>query len=256
MSEEVRNAGRNVPWAILWSSFGNGILGIILIVTYVFAIPSVEAALDDPSGFPFLHVFRAALSVAGVNVLTALILFLVTVSNISFNASTARQTFAFARDNGLPFARWISHVHPTRKIPANAILLSCTLSALLALINVGSSTAFSAIISLQVVALMFTYIISIACLLHRRLHHPDLLPPARWSLGRFGAPINILAVTYAVFAFFWACWPQSVSVTADNFNWAVVIFSAVLILSLVLYVVRGRQRYVGPVTAVEGWRGF
>ena len=41
--------------------------------------------------------------------------------------------FAFARDNGLPFAQWIGKVHPTMHIPANAVALTCLLS----LINIG-----------------------------------------------------------------------------------------------------------------------
>jgi amino acid transporter len=112
MSEEVKDAGRTVPNSMFHGFLINAGLGLVLIVTYVFAIPNVQDAINDPSGFPFLYVFQQAMSVPGVNGITAVILFLLTVSNISFNASTARQTFAFARDNGLPFSAWIGKVSP------------------------------------------------------------------------------------------------------------------------------------------------
>jgi len=251
MAEEVRDAGRYVPISIFWSYVGNGILAIIFLVTYLFAIENVDDAINDPSGYPFIYVFRTAVSTAGVNALTILVLILVIAANISFNASTARQTFAFARDKGLPFARWIAHVHPTKEIPANAIALTCIITILLSLINIGSSVAFNAIISLQVVALMMTYSFSISCVLYRRLAHPELLPHARWSLGRWGVPVNAVGLAFVTFSFFWSFWPNAIPITAENFNWSVVLFVGVFAICIVMFFAQGRKVYTGPVTTVR-----
>ena len=59
----------------------------------------------------------------------------------SFFASTSRQTFAFARDNGLPGSKWIGTVHPKLLIPLNAILVTYGFTILLSLINLGSTVA-------------------------------------------------------------------------------------------------------------------
>jgi amino acid transporter len=252
MAEEVKDAARNVPNAMFWAYVGNGILGLVLIVTYNFALTDVNAALNDPTEYPFIWVFRQAVSTGGVNALTILILILVIASNISFNASTSRQTFAFARDNGLPFSKWLGRVSTRLHVPVNAVTFTCILSCLLALINIGSSAAFNAIISVQVGALMFSYIISISCVLYRRLYHPELLPRASWSLGRWGVPINAFGIVYSIFAFFWSFWPNATPVDAEDFNWSVVIFMGSMIICGVLYVVRGRKVYKGPVVTVEG----
>ncbi|CAG8158203.1 unnamed protein product [Penicillium olsonii] len=251
MSEEVKDAARNVPTAIAWGYFSNGVMAIVLIVTYLFATPSVEDSLNDPTGFPFLYVFKQATSVAGVNGLTAIILLPVIFSNIFFNASTSRQTFAFARDNGLPFAKWISKVDSRRQIPVNAIALSCIISCALSLINIGSETAFNAIISLNVAALMYTYIISMACVIYRKIWHPETLPPRRWDMGRWGLAVNITGLLYSCFALFWALWPGDREVTRENFNWSVVIFTGVLIISIGMYFVKGRKEYIGPSAIVQ-----
>lgn len=252
MSEEVRDAGRYVPIAMVWSYTSNGLIALILLVTYLFSIDSVTSALADPSGYPFLYVFQTALPTSGVNALTILILILVITSNIDYNASTSRQTFAFARDHGLPFPRWIGAVDTRRKIPTNAVLLSCLITALLALINLGSDAALNAIISVQVAALMLTYSVSISCVLYRRVAYPEPLLPARWSLGRWGLPVNVAGLAYVLFAFFWSFWPNAVPVARDSFNWSVVIFAGVLVVALVMYAVRGRTVYVGPVVQVVG----
>lgn len=47
MSEEIKDAGVVVPRAMVWSYVINGGLGFIFLVTYLFMITDVEAALED-----------------------------------------------------------------------------------------------------------------------------------------------------------------------------------------------------------------
>jgi amino acid transporter len=247
MAEEVRDADRYVPISLFWSYIGNSLMAIVFLTTYLFALPSVEDAIADPSGYPFLYVFKGAMGPAGVNTLTIIVLLVVSAANINFGASTARQTFAFARDNGLPFSAWLAKVHTSKEIPANAILITCLITALLSLINIGSLVAFNAIISLQIVSLMFTYFCSLSCVLYRRIYHSELLPVARWSLGRWGPLVNGVGLAYVVFAFFWSFWPNETPVDAETFNWSLVMFLGVFMLALVMYAVEGKKVYVGPV---------
>lgn len=125
MSEEVKDAGLVVPRAIICSYVVNGFMGLILLITYLFCIPSVDDAIGDPTGYPFLYVFRSHMSVGAANALTALVLVLVISSNIDFNASASRQAFAFARDKGLPFSSWISHVNNPPPFPLPTPNLTC-----------------------------------------------------------------------------------------------------------------------------------
>lgn len=251
MAEEVRDASLYVPISLFWSFFGNSVMAIVFLVGFLYALPDVDAAINDPSGYPFIYVFQSAMSPTGVNALTIIILMIVNAANINFGASTARQTFAFARDRGLPFADWIAKVDPEKDIPSNAILLSSVFACLLAVINIGSTTAFNAIVSLQVVSLMFTYTCSLSCVLYKRIRYPETLPKARWSLGRWGIPVNILGLLYALFSFFWSFWPGYTPVVAEDFNWSVVIFVAVLVFCLVMYYAQGRKVYQGPVNQVR-----
>lgn len=80
-------------------------MGFIVTVSYVFAIADIDDAINDPSGFPVIYALRYAAGSTGAVVLVTVQLVLLMVGNVSFQASTARQTFAFARDGGLPFSR-------------------------------------------------------------------------------------------------------------------------------------------------------
>lgn len=113
--------------------------------------------------------------------------------------------------------------------------------------------AFNIIISLNLVAFLATYILSIGCVLNKKLRG-EKLPPARWSLGRWGIPINIFAVAYSAFAFVFSCFPVSIPVDAADANYAPAIFAAVILIAVVSYVLQGRRIYAGPVVFVEGRR--
>jgi choline transport protein len=255
MSEEIKDAGITVPRAMFGAYLLNGGLGLVFLISFLFAITDLEAALNDETGYPFLTVFASAVDTAGVNGLTSIVVLLIFAGTLSFNLATSRQTWAFARDNGLPFSSWIAHVHPTLKVPANAVGVTSAITIILSFINIGSDVAFNAIISLSLVSLMLSYVVSIGCVLYRRIYHPELLPKARWSLGRAGIPINAAGFLYSLYAFFWCFWPNATPVDRETFNWAVVMFFAVFFISLVDYIFRARKQFTGPVVLVEGWNG-
>lgn len=122
-------------------------------------------------------------------------------------ASTSRQLFAFARDDGMPFPDWMKKVNPRLNVAANASYVTWGFTVVLSLIYIGSPIAFNAFISLAIVALMATYAISIGCVLWRRLTYPATLPPVVWSLHQWGVVVNSIGLVYAIYAFFWAFWP-------------------------------------------------
>lgn len=280
LAEEVKTASVAVPRAMLWSFFGNATVGFIVLISFLFAIPDIGTALATPTGYPFLDVIQSAAGNGAIPIIVIMVLIMIT-GVVDSNASTSRQTFAFARDGGLPFGRRLSRVSHVsiftstlmsandfcqrqtpiltsdfqfnrQTVPANAILFTCVVTALLSLINIGSNVAFNAIISLQLMALMATYSISIGCVWYQRTLGGGLqLPPARWSLGRWGSYINGVAFVYSVFIFFWIPWPGAPNPDVTTFNWSIVMFGGVLVISLVFWLVQGRKSYTGPVILVR-----
>jgi choline transport protein len=239
---------------MIWSYLLNCGLGLVFLITYLFCITSVDDALNDASGYPFIFVFSQSVSPAGVKGLTFIVVILIFAGTLGFNLSTSRQTWSFARDRGLPFSSWIAHVDPKLHLPVNSVTLTCGITIALSLINLGSDVAFNAIISLNLVSLMITYTISIGCVLYRRIYHPELLPACRWSLGKWGVPINAISVVYSMFAFFWSFWPNAQPVDLEGFNWASVMFVGVFIISTIYYFAIARKHFKGPVVLVEGYR--
>lgn len=117
----------------------------------------------------------------------------------------------------------------------------------LQLITLGSPIAFNAINSLTVLGLAFTYMLSISCLLWRRFFGARL-PHSAWTLGRAGVPVNIVAVCYCIYLVIFLPFPVIVPATAENFNWASVMFAGIMFLSITYYVVWARKVYKGKIS--------
>ena len=66
-------------------------------------------------------------------------------------------------------------------------------TCIVSLINFGPVTGFNAIVSLTIIAITFSYTICIAALIWRRFFGKPI-PKERFSLGRWGLMINLVAL--------------------------------------------------------------
>lgn len=156
---------------------------------------------------------------------------------------------------GLPFSRVVSKVERKRGIPTIAIVVTTCLLVLLGLINIGSTTAFNAILSLAVVSLQASYLFPIILVLWCRILRPETLVWGPWRLGRAGVAVNVAAVCYLVFTCVFLILPPFQPVTALNMNYAPVVLGAALLFGVSYWLLRARKRYVGPLTELHVMNG-
>jgi len=247
-----------------WSFVINVIMGVIMLITMLYCIGPLDDVLASDS--PYLNLFANTGSTGAAIFLVIVLFILIYAGNITALATTSREVWAFSRDHGLPFSRWISRVSPIPicemipnskqmnerwHVPFNSVYITSILTVVLSCVNFGSTLAFNVIVSLSLLGLLSTYMISIGCVLLKRLRG-EPLPPARWTLGRFGIPINAFAFAYCAFVIVFSCFPTELPVDYSSANWAPMVWAAVLVLSGVYYVVWGRKHYTPPVMFVEG----
>ncbi|RAL07831.1 amino acid transporter [Aspergillus homomorphus CBS 101889] len=252
MAEEVVNASVVVPWCMIGTILLNGSLGFAIVLAFLFCIGDMEKALDSATGYDFIEVFfNATRSHAGTSVMTAIPTALVICASFGFLASTSRLTWAFARDKGVPFADYFSHVSTTNAVPLRAVGLAALITACICVINVGSSAAFSAFVSLTTAGLFLSYMIPITLLVIRRVRRQPI-PFGPWTLGRGGIVVNLASIAFLTITIFFSFFPSELPVTAVNMNWSVVVFFGELFIGLAWYVVRGRHVYHGPIVETGG----
>lgn len=111
MSEEIQNASTIVPYSLLASITLNGFLGFGMLLAVLFCLGDLQAALDSPTGYPFMEIFlQATHSAAGSSVMITIVTVLQICATIACLAGSSRMTWSFARDHGLPGWRILSKV--------------------------------------------------------------------------------------------------------------------------------------------------
>ena len=89
----------------------DGALGFLMVITLCFTLGDVQNILATPTGYPFIQIFyNTTQSYTATNVMTTIIIIVLTSSVISTVATSSRQLWSFARDGGLPFSHTIAIV--------------------------------------------------------------------------------------------------------------------------------------------------
>ncbi|KAF2463971.1 putative amino acid permease [Lindgomyces ingoldianus] len=251
MAEEVDNAAIVVPQTMIWSIIVSGVLCFGMSIAILFSIGDVTAALETPTGFPIIEIFfNATKSYAATNAMVSALIISIFFSALGLLASGSRLIWAFARDDGMPFPHYFSHVDARFGIPVRAILWSAVLIALLGLINLGSTTAFNAMVSLALLGQYSTYVLPTIFILARRIHPGKNIPFGPWELGKWGIPINIFTIAFSFLTIAFNVLPPYFPVTAVNMNYAGVVFGVALIICGLLWLLRGKRHYAGPIREV------
>jgi choline transport protein len=248
MSDEVKKTRIRVPRSMIFSVVLNAIMQFAFLTTVLFTIGDPAVVAADP--LPIIQVYyQATGSKAATNLFVIVICIIIFVSFFNVFASVSRLIWAFSRDNGLPFSSTFAKVHPTLKMPLNALILLGSCLCLLAIINVGSTTAFNAFISLPALGGYISYFIPILFIFMRRLSssHPTPIPWGPFRLGKLGPFINFAAMVYILFVLCWLPLPSLRPVDRETMNYAGPIAGAVILFAIGDWCVSGRKRFKVPV---------
>jgi choline transport protein len=148
----------------------NGLIGFAMMITVLFCVGDAKSVLDTKTGFPFLQVFFNSVKSAGGAVgMGVVVLILTWACATGITTTASRMTWSFARDKGTPFSRLLGKVDPRTQVPIISVCTVTGLAALLALIYIGSSTAFNDVISLTITGFYGSYFLPCAFLLWHRI---------------------------------------------------------------------------------------
>ena len=111
MSEEIHNASLVIPRSIMATLSLNGCLGFGMLLATLFSLNDVKAAIESPTGYPFMEILiRSTGSISGAALMASLVTAMQWCANVGILASASRMCWSFARDHGLPGSRYLQHV--------------------------------------------------------------------------------------------------------------------------------------------------
>ncbi len=195
VAEEVVDASRKVPRAML-ASLGSAVLvTALLVVTLVLAAPSFDAVMADPNkAIPIIFEARLGKVMAGITLL--LIVFAYFSCATAIQAACARLVFAYARDKKIPGWKTLSVVATKSKAPIASLVFTGVI-ALITLLATGLvADAEAVIVSYAAVGIYVSFqLVVFGYLLARRR---GLRLDGHFKLGAFAMPVALMAQIYGV----------------------------------------------------------
>ncbi|KAM0695670.1 hypothetical protein Q7P36_004152 [Cladosporium allicinum] len=251
LAEELKDASYILPRAMFSAAIINYVLGFVMTVTFMFALGNIEEDLADASGQPWVAVIlRITGSRAATIVLILIMMFMYFFCAVNQVTCSSRQVFAFARDKGLPYHEFLSRVN-RNGVPTNSVYVTLAYTCVLALIIIGSETAFNIILSVSATGLFTSYLVVIGTVLARKLRG-EPFPASRFHIPRtIGIVVNIIAICFLSVAFLFLFFPAVPSPNAVDMNWGILIYGVVILFSIIYYHWKGKYQYDGPVSYVR-----
>jgi amino acid transporter len=260
ISEETRDAGRQVPRAMRHALIWGGLASFIIIAALLLSIPAkggFAGAIGSTLGaVPYI----LAQLPSGIQDLALLLLIFAFFScGSSIQGAGSRLMFSYARDGALPAAKWISTVHRRFKTPVNALLSGAVVTTLFVLLEFASpahnvhilwfdypanTNVLVSLISFGTSGIYLSFFLTVVGAAIARAR--GWVPEGKFQLGRWAWPVIIVAGLYLLAMLVNMVAPTGLSSPRGYFNldWiTLIVMIIVFIVGLVLFVLArgGRQ---------------
>jgi urea carboxylase system permease len=259
LSEETRSPRRTAPRTILLALASAGVLGGLLLLGGVLAAPSLTDGRLATEGLSY--VLTSSLGDGVGKALLVDVVIAIAVATLAIQTAGARMLFSMARDGVLPCSARLAKVSPRTGMPAGPALVVGAAAAALGLLNLASPEAFLAIGTTCIAMLYLAYAMVTGPMLVRRLRGTygrdtslDEAGKPLFSLGRWGLPVNALALVYGLAMTVNLAWPRAAVYDPSGghwyFQWFTVLFLVVTVGLGAAWrwrMTRGAQRYDGRV---------
>jgi amino acid transporter len=192
LAEETNEPRRVAPRAVLGSVAAAFIIGFIFLWAMLMAVPGSLSKVIAKGGISPADIIQANLSNALATGYLLVVSFAIFVCCLAIQASTIRLAYSMARDRQLPGSKVLSTVHPGTGTPVGACILVALMAGIFFLKFAG--VAFIAIAASGMIYV--SYILANIAILQARRRGVFDRRDVPFSLGRWGIPLNILALMW------------------------------------------------------------
>lgn len=220
LAEETHDPRKTAPRAILRALLAAGFAGLLVLLLALMAAPDL--------GMPDLGNIRGGLPMLVKSVLgetmgslfLCIVIFAIIVCTLAVHSGAVRLMFAMGRDGCLPFSKSLSEVSAKTQTPVLATLL-CGLGAIIILgMNIQFPKVFELITSIAILWANLAYWIVVALQLKNRITSArnGVASDAKFSLGKWGLPVNILALIWSSFMVINVSWPRTATYGSEWYH--------------------------------------
>ncbi|RJE20174.1 hypothetical protein PHISCL_07491 [Aspergillus sclerotialis] len=245
MVEEIPSPRTNAPKVTYMAVLVGAITGFIFMLVCLFCIQDVDKVSN--SDLPFIDLMLETIGLEGGVTLIVLFIFNGLGQGISILTTGSRLTWGFARDGGMLFSRYLTHIDTTWKAPVRALWFQGFLVGLVGILYLFANTVLQAILSVSTIALTISYALPITALL---VVGRDKLPPGQFHLGRLGVVINYISVIYCIITTIFFFFPEMPNPKPGDMNFAIAVFGVMLVIAFSFWFIQGNRTYLNTEEAI------
>jgi urea carboxylase system permease len=237
LGEETKDPRSNAPKAILRALIASFVIGGLILLGGMMAVGNINAEELSTVGLQYIVLDVFGSTVGKLFLISVVIA--ITVCCLAVYTAAIRMMFAMARDNNLPAGTHLARVDPVRKTPIIPAVLIGSLAVLILLINIRQTQIIAGVTSLGIAMIYIAYLLVTVPMLVGRLRgrwpQDEEKTRGYFSLGRWGLPVNLLAVVWGATMTINLMWPRREIFNAvEPFHWYVQ-WIAVLFIGTVFF---------------------
>jgi urea carboxylase system permease len=248
LGEETVDPRRTAPRAILRAIMASFVLGGLILLFAILAAPDLTDPRIGEKDGGLQYIVLLVLGGTLGKVMLICIGIAITVCVLAVHTAAIRMMFAMARDNALPAGARLAKIDPKHKTPIVPAVLIGAVAVLILVVNIRTPEIFTAVTSVAIIMIYLAYLLVTVPMLISRLRGrwpvPDTSGRRYFSLGRWGLPVNVLAVLWGSLMALNLAWPRS-EVYGDGpwyLRWIAFVFIGIVALAgLAWYRLRGRH---------------
>ena len=235
LGEESLNPRKNAPRAIMRALIASFIIGGLILLFAMMSVTNINAEEISTGGLQYIVLDVLGNTIGDIFLWSVVIA--ITVCCLAVHTAAIRMMFAMARDNNLPAGEHLARVHPKTKTPIIPAVLIGVLAILILVVNIRQPQIFVVVTSIGIIMIYIAYLLVTVPMLLARLRGtwpPKDAPKGYFSLGRWGLPVNILAVVWGAGIAVNLAWPRaSIYNAVEPFHWYLK-WGAVLFIGIVM----------------------
>jgi amino acid transporter len=261
ISEETKNASRQVPRAMRMALLWGGISSFVLTAALLLAMPTGAGAASltvQNGGIPYL---LSQLPHWMQDIMLALIIFAFFSCGSAVQGAGSRLAFSYARDGALPGSKWISTISERFKTPANALFGGALVTVVFIGLEFASPThdvkigfitypantnVLVSLVSFGVSGIYLSFLLTvIGSMIARRR---GWIPAGKFKLGRWAWPVSIVAAAYLALMLVNVVLPSGLSSGRSYFNldWiTLLVMALVTVIGIIVFLAAHRGREIG-----------
>ena len=251
LTEETKQPGLAAPRAMVRAIAIAAVLGTLLIGSLNFAIQDyANESIGKKTGNAVGDILVDAVGVGFGKVLVAAIAIALLICVNGNLTSNSRMIYAFSRDFARvddgrphPISSKLSEVHTGSRVPRYAVWVAVLGACVLGVLNLWSTVAFNAAITINVIGLYTAYAIPVFL----RLRQGENFQRGPWHLGRWSSPVGWIAIGWVVVAdILFVLPPTNPVFTTATFPYTLPVFVVVIGGAALWWKLSAHKWFVGP----------